>query len=320
LKISREIKTAVLVISAILLFIWGYNFLKGQNLLNSHTKLYVEYDNVEGLATGAPVTVSGKMIGKVNAITLNNNGKLLVEIQINDEDFLISKTSVAQIYEPGPIGGRQIAIVPNYKDTNYIKSGDHLLPDVKLGLLSSFGDKLEPTQQKINKLLVNADLLMGNLNDVLDAQTKQNLKNTIVELNKTLAEFRKTAEKANALIATNEKNLAGTMANANKTTANFAKLSDSLSKINFGKTVKTLENTLASVDKIMVNLNSGKGTMGKLMKDETLYNNFSKTSKELELLLQDVRLYPTRYVNVSLFGKKNKPYIAPIDSISKLKK
>jgi phospholipid/cholesterol/gamma-HCH transport system substrate-binding protein len=319
LKISREIKTAILAISAILLFIWGYNFLKGQNILNNHTKLYVEYDNVEGLATGAPVTVSGKMIGKVSAITLNNNGKLLVEIQINDEQFPISKSSVAQIYEPGPIGGKQIAIIPNYKDNNVVTTGDRLLPDVKLGLLSSFGNKLEPTQQKVNQLLGNADVLMTNLNDVLDAQTKQNLKNTIVELNKTLAEFRKTAEKANTLLASNEKNIAGTMANANKTTANFAKLSDSLAKINFGKTVKNLENTLASVDKIMVNLNSGKGTLGKLMKDEALYTNFTKTSKELELLLKDVRLYPTRYVNVSLFGKKNKPYIAPVDSISKSK-
>ena len=105
------------------------------------------------------------------------------------------------------------------------------------------------------------------------------------------------------------------MNNFNKTSANFAVLSDSLSKLQLGKTVKGLENTLASVDKIMQGLNSGKGTMGKMFKDETLYNNFNKTSKQLELLLQDVRLYPTRYVNVSLFGKKNKPYISPTDTI-----
>ena len=88
-----------------------------------------------------------------------------------------------------------------------------------------------------------------------------------------------------------------------------------MSKLKLGKTVKGLENTLANVDKIMLGLSSGKGTMGKMLKDETLYNNFNKTSKQLELLLQDVRLYPARYVNVSLFGKKNKPYIAPTDTI-----
>ncbi len=315
MKITREIKTSILVICSILLFIWGYSFLKGQNLFNNHKKLFVEYDNVEGLVASAPVTISGKIIGKVNTITLNPNGKLLVELQINEEDFPIQKSSIAQIYEPGPIGGKQIAIIPNYNDSVLAVSGDKLKSEVKLGLLSSFGDKLEPTQAKLDRLLTTADVLMTNVNTVLDEQTKQNLKNTIVELNKTLAEFSKTAQNANNLIDANEKSLGATMTNFNKTSANFVVLSDSLSKLKLGKTVKGLENTLASVDKIMFGLQSGKGTMGKMFKDETLYNNFNKTAKQLELLLQDVRLYPTRYVNVSLFGKKNKPYITPTDSI-----
>ncbi len=315
MKITREIKTAILVICSILLFIWGYSFLKGQNLFNNHKKLFVEYDNVENLVTSAPVTISGKIIGKVNAITLNNNGKLLVELQINEEDFPIQKSSLAEIYEPGIIGGKQIAIIPNYKDPVLAVSGDKLQPHIKMGMIGEFGTKFEPTQAKLNKLLTSADVLMTNVNTVLDEQTKQNLKNTLIELNKTLAEFGKTAQKANGLIDANEKNIGVTMANFNKTSANFVKLSDSLSRLKLGQTLKGLENTLASVDKIMVGLQSGKGTMGKLFKDETLYNNFNKTSKQLELLLQDVRLYPTRYVNVSLFGKKNKPYIAPTDTI-----
>ena len=315
MKITREIKTAILVICSILLFIWGYSFLKGQNLFNNHKKLFVEYDNVEGLFASAPVTISGKIVGKVNAITLNKNGKLLVEIQINEEDFPIQKSSLAEIYEPGFIGGKQIAIIPNYKDPVLAVSGDKLMPHVKQGMIGAFGEKFEPTQAKLDRLLVSADGLMTNVNTVLDEQTKQNLKQTIIELNKTLAEFTKTAQNANSLIDANEKSLGSTMNNFNKTSANFVVLSDSLSKLKLGKTVKGLENTLANVDKIMLGLSSGKGTMGKLFKDETLYNNFNKTSKQLELLLQDVRLYPTRYVNVSLFGKKNKPYIAPTDTI-----
>lgn len=101
----------------------------------------------------------------------------------------------------------------------------------------------------------------------------------------------------------------------------FSKISDSLSKANIGKTIKDLENTLSKVNGIMSDVQAGKGTFGKLMKDDALYTNFSKTSKELELLLQDLRLNPTRYVNVSVFGKKNKPYVAPVnDSIPKEKK
>ena len=120
------------------------------------------------------------------------------------------------------------------------------------------------------------------------------------------------------MIADNKSKINSTMTNFDKTSANFSKMSDSLAKANLGQTVKNLEKTLASVDKIMADINSGKGTMGKLMKDDAMYNNFTNTSKELELLLQDLRLNPTRYVNVSLFGKKNKPYVAPVnDTIKK---
>jgi phospholipid/cholesterol/gamma-HCH transport system substrate-binding protein len=311
LKITREIKTAILVICSILLFIWGYSFLKGQNLFNNHKKLFVEYENVEGLVASAPVTISGKVIGKVNAITLNTNGKLLIELQIDEEDFPISKSSIAQIYEPGFIGGKQIAIFPNFNDKNIAVSGDKLLSEVKLGLTDALAQKLVPTQQKIDKLVVDADGLVSNLNSVLDAKTKQNLQNSLANLNATLAQMNLATQKVNTLLATNEKKIAGTLSNFEKTTSNFVKISDDLEKAKLGTTVKNLEATLDNVNKIMANLQAGKGSMGKLLTDDAMYNNLTKTSKELELLLQDVRLHPTRYVNVSLFGKKEKPYTEP---------
>lgn len=311
MKITREIKTAILVIGSILLFIWGYSFLKGQNLFNNHKTLFVEYENVEGLTASAPVTISGKVIGKINGIKLNNNGKLVVELQINEDDFPISKTSVAQIYEPGFIGGKQIAIIPNYKDTKLVVDGDYINSNIKLGLTDEVGQKLAPTQKKIDGLLTDADKLVVNLNSVLDEQTKQNLKQSISNLNKTLIEINTATQKVNGMLATNEQSINASMVNLNKTTSNFAKISDDLEKAKLGQTVKNLEATLDNVNKMLADMNSGKGTMGKLMKDEAMYNNFTKASKELELLLQDLRLHPTRYVNVSLFGKKEKPYTEP---------
>ncbi|WP_395058561.1 MlaD family protein [Flavobacterium sp.] len=309
MKITREIKTAILVIASILLFIWGYSFLKGQNLFNSHKKLFVEYDNVEGLATSAPVTVSGKVIGKVNSIILNTNGKLLVELQIDDDQFPISKTSVAQIYEPGVIAGKQIAIIPNYKDANMTVDGDQLLSGIKLGLTDALGQKLEPLQARLDKVLANADDLISNINTVLDAQTQANLKLAIAELNKTMSNFSKVSKNVDDILIDNKEKLGSAVANLDKTTQNFAKISSDLDKANLGATVKTLDATLGNVNAILANLESGKGTMGKLLKDDAMYTNLSKASKELELLLQDVRLHPTRYVNVSLFGKKEKPYV-----------
>lgn len=317
MKLTREIKTAILVIASLLLFIWGYSFLKGSNILNNHKKLFVEYDNVEGLVTSAPVTISGKIIGKVNSITLNENGKLLVEMQINEENFPISKSSVAQIYEPGFIGGKQIAIIPNYSDKQIAVSGDRLIADVKQGLTASLGNRLEPTQQKINSLVSDADKLMVNLNGILDAQTSHNIKAAIANLTVTLAQINKATEQVNTMLASNNQKIGSTLTNAEKASASFVKITSDLEKAKLSETVNNLEATLTNVNKMLSEIQSGKGTMGKMMKDETLYTNLSKTSKELELLLQDVRLHPTRYVNVSFFGKKEKPYKAPVDEPKK---
>ncbi len=318
LKITREIKTAILVIASILLFIWGYSFLKGRDLLTNYKTLYVQYDNVEGLVNSAPVTINGLTVGKVSKIDfLNNSGKVMVVLQIKS-DFPFSKSSIASIYEPGLIGGKQIMITPNFEDKSVAESGITLKGDVKPGLTSLVAERLTPLQEKVEKMVVSADGLLKNVNSILDSKTKENLKSSIANLDATLAEFKVASKSVNEMLVENKGKINSTMANVDKASANFAKISDSLSKANIGKTVKSLEKTLASVDKIMADVQSGKGTLGKLAKDETMYTNLSKSSKELELLLQDLRLNPTRYVNVSLFGKKNKPYKAPVnDTIKK---
>ncbi|MCW1148733.1 MlaD family protein [Flavobacterium lacisediminis] len=317
MKLTKEIKTAVLVIVSILLFIWGYNFLKGKNLFDNSNKLYVVFDSVEGLAPSSIVTIKGVPVGRVNSYSFLENKKVVVELAITS-DYPISKTSVAELRGSSPLGGKEIIIIPNDSDNNLVVSGDYLKASSKLGLTDALAQQLEPLQDKVQKLLDNADILFSNVNDILDEKTKQNLKSSIAELNKTLSEFSVASKNINGMIADNKSKINSTMTNLDKTTANFSKMSDSLAKANLGQTVKNLEKTLANVDKIMSDIDKGKGTMGKLIKDDAMYNNFTNTSKELELLLQDLRLNPTRYVNVSLFGKKNKPYVAPVnDTIKK---
>ncbi|WP_395053826.1 MlaD family protein [Flavobacterium sp.] len=319
MKLTREIKTGILAISSILLFIWGYSFLKGSDLLTDYKKFYVHYTNVEGLVPSSLVTLNGLTIGKVKTIDLQKDGRLLVELQIKN-DFAITNGSVAEIYSPSPIGGKQIAILVNKNDTKPAESGAFLVSATKMGLIDGLlAGQIDPLKQKLDKLLDNANSMLVNVNEIFDAKTKENLQSSLANLNETLAQFKVASKEVNTMLADNKSKIGNTMTNIEKASGNFSKLSDSLAKANIGKSVKSLEKTLASVDKIMLGLENGNGTMGKLIKDDALYNNFSKTSKELELLLQDVRLYPTRYVNVSLFGKKNKPYIAPneTDTIKK---
>lgn len=311
MKISKEIKTAILVIASILLFIWGYSFLKGKDLLSQYSIFYVKYDNVDGLERSAPVTINGLVVGKVNKIILDKDWNSLVELQING-DYKITKNSIAEMYSPGPIGGKQIAIIPNKESNDLALSGDYLISSNKLGLTETVSNEIKPIKDKLNNVLDNANKMLVNINQVMDPKAKENIQNSLENLNATLAEFRDVSKNANAVLVDNKSKMAATMANVERTSANFSKISDSLARANIAQTVKNLEKTLASVDKLMAEIQSGKGTLGKLAKDEAMYNNFTKASSELELLLQDLRLNPTRYINISLFGKKNKPYKAPI--------
>jgi phospholipid/cholesterol/gamma-HCH transport system substrate-binding protein len=317
LNISKEIKTAVLVLASIALFIWGYSYLKGTDLLLKYKTLRAQYDNVEGLAVSAPVTISGLNVGKVSKITIDNaTGLVNVEMQIKS-DFPIRKSSIAEIYAPSPLGGKQIAILPG-KEGAIAVSGDELVATSKLGLTDEVAKQIVPLKDKISKLFDNANVMLENVNQVLDAKSKENLKASISNLNETLAQFKEASGHINTILEDNKTKITGSLSNIEKMTANFTKISDSLEKENLGQIVQSLQKTLNDVDKMLVDLHTGKGSMGKLLKDESLYTNLNKTSKELELLLQDLRLNPTRYINVSLFGKKNKPYQTPVnDSIKK---
>jgi phospholipid/cholesterol/gamma-HCH transport system substrate-binding protein len=311
MKITKEIKVAVLVILSIVLFYWGFAFLKGKNLFDTSTKLYAVYDNVAGLVEAAPVTLNGLIIGKVNTIEMLPDGKMKVELVINNEQIQIAKSSEAQIMDSGLIGGREIAILNNFSDTNYTQSGDTLKTSNKLGLTAELANQIGPVKDKVEVLLENANKLIENLNTTLDASTQQKLKASIASLEKTMSEFSQISKNANEILSENKSKLNTTLSNFEKTSGNLNTMTTSLEKANLGATVKKLEATLTNVNGIMSNLEQGKGSIGKLLNDDAMYTNLTKTSKELELLLQDLRLNPTRYVNVSVFGKKNKPYVAP---------
>jgi phospholipid/cholesterol/gamma-HCH transport system substrate-binding protein len=312
MKITKEIKVAVLVILSIVLFYWGFAFLKGKNLFDTSTKLYAVYDNVAGLVEAAPVTINGLIIGKVNAIEMLPDGKMKVELVITNEQIKIAKSSEAQIMDSGLIGGREIAIINNFSDTNYTQSGDTLKASNKLALTDELANQIGPVKDKVEVLLENTNKLIENLNATLDASTQQKLKASIASLEVTMSEFSQVSKNVNEIVADNKSKLNTTLANFENASGNINKMSTSLEKADLAASVKKLETTLANVNQIMTDLEQGKGSIGKLLKDDAMYVNLTKTSKELELLLQDVRLNPTRYVNVSVFGKKNKPYTAPV--------
>jgi phospholipid/cholesterol/gamma-HCH transport system substrate-binding protein len=311
LKLSKEVKTGILAIGAILLLIFGYSFLKGTNLLEKNREFYVKYDNVEGLAQAAPVTINGLTVGKVQNITFaNTKGSLVVKFTV-EKDFDFSKNSVVRIYSAGLIGGKSLGIFPEYDVNDIAKSGDTLQGDVEDGMLTAVSKALGPLEKKVNNTLNTVDTLLLSVNAIVDEDTRKNLQEAIENLNKTLNSFSGVSENLNHILANNTSKLDNTFTNLDTTAENFAKLSDSLAQLQTGKLVTDLQDVVDKMNKIVVGVDNGEGSIGKLLKDDKLYNNLEGASRQLEQLLQDVKLNPKRYVNISIFGKKQKEYVKP---------
>lgn len=309
MRTTKEIKTAILVLSGILLFIFIFNYLKGENLLSNARKITAVYDNVEGLASSAAVTINGHAIGKVQDIrfTEDGSGKLEV-VMLVDSDFEFSKNSTAQLYESGLIGGKAIAIIPAFDGAENVVSGDVLGSSVKPGLTELVNQRLTPLQEKIETVMVSADQLLTNVNSVFDAETKTNLKGSIAQLKQTITSFETTSNALNGLLEDNKSSITSTLNNFSGISEDLSEVSTSLADANLKETINGLQSTITNFDALLSDIEQGKGSVGKLMKDEGLYNNLEGALGQLEALLEDMKLNPKRYVHFSLFGKKNKPY------------
>ena len=310
MKISKEIKVAILVLSGILLFIFGFNYLKGENILGSSRTFYAVYDNVEGLTASTPVTINGLIVGKVIEINFkgDGSGKLLVKLLI-DSKFQFSKNSRAELYETGLIGGKAIAIKPAFDGAENAENESYLDGGVKAGLSELVNQRLTPLQEKIEKMMLSADELLVNLNDVFDEKTKDNLKNSIAGLSATIASFKETSNSLNETIINNQKNIDSVLSNANSLTSNLSELTSELNEAELGETIKSLKSTLENFNNILASLEKGEGSMGKLLKDDAMYDNLKAASKEMEELLEDIKLHPKRYFRI--LSKKEIPYSEP---------
>ena len=306
MNLSRELKTAILVLSCCLIFIFGFSYLKGSSLLNQEKIVHTLYQDVEGLVIGANVTISGMNVGKVKKIDFDENyEKIKVTFSLR-EDLSFSDQSVAQLYEAGLIGGKAISILPKYDSTNVVQTGAVLPSEIKPGLTELVNQQIAPLQDKIEGLLTSADSLFAGVSNVMNYDSQNNLKATLESFVKTAENLNVITSQVKRIVKVNEKGLNSTLNNLEKVSGNLSQITDSLSQLPLNATVKNFEATSAQLKMIIEGLKSGEGSAGKLLQEEGLYNNLLNSSKSLELFLSDLKAHPKRYVHFSIFGRKEK--------------
>ena len=306
LKLSRELKTGVLILTCITIFIFGFNYLKGISLFNNSKIISALYTDVEGLVIGANVTINGMNVGKVKNIDFNENyEKIMVTFSLRN-DLTFSNQSKAQLYEAGLIGGKAIAIIPIYDNGNVIKNGDLLPSDIKPGLTELVNQQIAPLQDKIEGLLTSADSLFAGVSNVMNYETQNNLKLALEGITESVDNVAKLTKNMNQIVKQNERNFKGTMDNLKNTSKNLNQLTDSLNQMPLNSTIKNFEQTSTDLKTIISRLELGNGTIGKLLNEDGLYNKLLGSSEALEALLNDLKDNPKNYVHFSIFGRKQK--------------
>ncbi|MDO6623500.1 MlaD family protein [Oceanihabitans sp. 1_MG-2023] len=286
--------------------------MKGINIFQSKNEFYTEFD-YNALTPASPVTIKGNIVGKINNIKYDfETGKTRVAFTI-DKNLKFSKDSKMRLYELGLMGGNGMAIIPAEGGAP-AKNGDFIKSEVEEGLVKSLTSNFSGLSSGLDETLESADSLLVNLNKLVEDDSDKGLKNAIGELNTTIKSFQTLSYSFNSLIAKNDATLTSMLSNFDKVSKDLGALTNDLKDVEISKTVKTLDQTLLEVNTLLTGLDQGKGTLGKLLTDEELYNNLEVASQQLQELLQDFKLNPSRYVKVSVFGKKDKEgYIKPED-------
>ena len=316
MKFTKEIKAGLIAILAIVGFIILFQFMKGKSLFTTDNIFYAKFDNVEGLEASNPVSINGLKVGQVDQIIpiTEPDGKIHFVVKVTvDDNFEFSKRSTLEIFEPGLMSGKEMRVNLAY-GSPMAKDGDTLKGAFKLSMMNNISSQVGPVKDQLQIVLKRVDSLMMNANAMTDAQNQQAIRALLSSLNRTVTSFESTSQQTNALLANNDPRIQKMLDNANLATVSakstidkYGRVADEVDVQKLNNTIDKLSLTADKLNGIISGIQNGEGSLGKLTKDEQLYNNLNESSANLNNLILDLKANPKRYLNFSVFGKNSTP-------------
>jgi phospholipid/cholesterol/gamma-HCH transport system substrate-binding protein len=313
-KISKEFKVGFTFITAVLIFVWGFNLLKGTDMLSKGRYFYAVYNRVDGLTPDNRVLINGLAVGKVSRLTfMPETNKILVEIYLRDE-IQIPENSIARIHGTDLLGSKAIEIqLGNAKQ--YAVSYDTLQSEVEQALLDQVNEQVEPLKLKAIALINSVDSVMSVIQSIFNEGTRSNLHATIERITNILINAERTTSTLDTILSAEKirvrnimkniesisTNLEANNENINSIFTNLAILSDSLASAEIPQTMHDAQDAIARLNAITDKINDGDGTIGQLLTNDSLYIYLENSTNSLNLLLEDIRENPKKYVKFSIF-------------------
>lgn len=315
MSVYKKLFIGFTFVVAIFLFVWGYNFLKGKDIFDRQTIVYAEYVEISGLTVANPVMINGFKVGQVSDIYFNPNmkGKIIVVLTLQNK-FPIPKNTIARIYSADIMGSKAVDLKLG-DAVDIIAAGDTLVSSIEASLKDEVNAQVQPIKIKAENLLGSIDSLVVAFQTVLNEDAITNLSESFNSMRRTFSNLENTTSNIDSLVTSERSNISAILQNVDSLTltlsqnrdkistiiANFEVVSDSLSKVDIGGTLKRANNVIEELSIILAQINEGQGTLGMLMHNDTLYMEINRSAEELNLLLKDIRENPKRYVKFSLF-------------------
>lgn len=315
MKINKETQIGIIFIVAAGLLYWGYNFLKGKDVFIKERIFYAEYDQVSGLVKSDPIFINGLRAGQVNNLYFSpgNSGRIIVELQLT-QDFPIPNNSIAQIVSTDLMGTKAVSL--NIGDSReLLDDGDTMVTSIESTLQEQMEQTLGPIKNKAEELIGSVDIIIDNLQSILNSETSENIKASLVHLEKSLVNVESLTGNLDKVMTQESGNIKKILENVESIThnlrdnndnltailSNFHQISDSLAAADMAGTLRMANKSLTDFSSIIEKINKGEGSVGMLVNNDTLYLELEKSASDLNLLLEDIKKNPTRYLKFSVF-------------------
>ncbi len=315
MKIRKEVKVGVIFVVATAILIWGLMYLKGLELLKTSRTFYAVYEQVNGLTAANPISIKGLKVGQVKKLYFNpqNPQQIIVELYVLG-DYPIPKNSSARIFSSSLLGAPEVEIVPG-NSKELAQSGDTLFAQTEATLGQEVNKQLLPLKTKAENLIGSIDSIAVIVQQVLNKNTRENLVDAIEHVKQALGNIAHTTQNLDTLMTSQRNNLSKIIRNVesisnnlqqnndkiNNILTNFSNLSDSLAKARIPYTIATVNKAVTDLDSVLLKINNGEGSIGQLLNNEQLYKEVEKAARDLNLLLEDIKANPAKYVKVSVF-------------------
>ena len=313
-RLSKEFLTGFIFLLSIILLIYGIKFLKGVDVFNSNKTYFSIYSNVNGLQVGSTITLNGFNVGIVNDITLfNDNKDLLVSLSLTKLDS-IPENSNFKIINQDLMGTKGVSLILG-NSSSYAKYGDTITSSVENSLQDEVNAQILPLKNKAEELIGSVDSLLTIVTAVLNKNTRENLSNSIKSLDETFLLMSQTMIKVDSLVYYNDNrvskillNIESITSNINSNNNNIMKIIENVSSITDSIAQSDIVSFVNNINELTSKISNGKGSLGKLINDDSFYNNLAKSSLEMNQLIEDIKKNPSRYVNFSILGGSKKSY------------